>query len=59
MKYVSTSIPAELSVKGIFTVLAPDLSRSDIGRGEAHAFPEIFFLDRGEHTLLVDGKEKA
>ena len=47
MKYVSTSIPAELSVKGIFTVLAPDLSRLDIGRGEAHAFPEIFFLDRG------------
>ena len=57
MKYVSTSIPAELSVKGIFTVLAPDLSRLDIGRGEAHAFPEIFFLDRGEHTLLIDGNE--
>ncbi len=57
MQYVSTSIPAELSVKGIFTVLSPNLSRISSGKGDVHAFPEIFFLDRGEHTLLVDGKE--
>ena len=57
MEYVSTSLPSAPSVKGIFTVLAPDLSRLDIGRGEAHAFPEIFFLDRGDHTLVVDGAE--
>ena len=57
MEYVSTSIPAALYVKGIFTVLTADLSNTKIGKGEAHAFPEIFFLDRGNHTLVVDGKE--
>ncbi len=57
MKYVSTNLPEPPSVKGIFTVLSPDLSRNTTGIGEEHAFPEIFFLDSGEHALLVDGQE--
>lgn len=57
MEYVSTSLPAAPSVKGIFTVLSPDLSRGAKEKGEAHAFPEIFFLEEGDHTLVVDGNE--
>jgi len=56
MEYVSTSLPSAPSVKGIFTVLSPDLSRISAGKGEAHAFPEIFFLEDGDHTLLIDGE---
>ena len=56
MKYVSTSIPDSLSVKGIFTVLEPDLSNAYTkGPGEAHDFPEIIFIDNGCHTIIVDG----
>ena len=57
MKYVSTSIPDSLSVKGIFTVLSPDLSYPRNGGGESHAFPEIFFVARGGHRISVDGVE--
>ena len=57
MKYVGTSIPDSLSVKSIFTVFHPDLSRTPItkGPGEAHNFPEIIYIDNGQHTLTVDG----
>ena len=57
MKYVSTAIPDALSVKGIFTVVSPILSSVKRGVGESHAFPEIFFVARGRHTVEVDGFE--
>ena len=57
MKYVSTAIPDALSVKGIFTVITPALSRVKRGVGESHAFPEIFFVAEGAHKLIVDGVE--
>ena len=57
MKYVSTAIPDALSVKGIFTVVSPILSSVKRGVGESHAFPEIFFVARGRHTVEVDGLE--
>lgn len=57
MKYVSTSIPNALSVKGIFTVVSPILSRARRGIGESHAFPEIFFVANGAHKLSIDGVE--
>lgn len=56
MPYASTNIPDILSVKGIFTVHSPSLSFSMVDRGEAHEFPEIFFLDRGKHSLIVEGQ---
>ena len=57
MKYVSTNIPSAVSINGIFTVLTPDLSNPKSGKGESHAFPEIFFLKRGEHRFELDGNE--
>ena len=56
MPYTSTNIPDMLSIKGIFTVLSPTLFRPTTGCGEAHDFPEIFFVDRGEHTIIIDGE---
>lgn len=57
MEYRGTVLTDALSVKEIFTVLRPDICRSYPGRGEAHPFPEIFYLSRGKHTLLIDKRE--
>lgn len=57
MKYKGTVLTDALSVKEIFSVLRPDICRTYPGRGEAHPFPEIFYLSRGKHTLLIDKKE--
>lgn len=59
MKYVSTDIPVTVSVSGIFTVLSPDLSNPKCGKGESHAFPEIFFLKHGEHRIELNGIESV
>lgn len=58
MRYVSTEIRDSLSVNGIFTVLKPDLADPGVlKRGEAHDFPEIIYLEKGRHVLIIDGKE--
>lgn len=57
MNYLGTTVSDAISVTEIFTVLRPDLSKSHPGRGEAHYFPEIIYLSRGQHTLLIDGTE--
>lgn len=54
MEYVSTTIPDSISVKGIYTAISPDLSRDPGNKGEAHDFPEIFFLKRGAHSIAID-----
>ena len=55
MSYTSIPLPSVISVKGIFTVLSPDLSRCNIGKTEAHNFPEIFYLEKGRHRIIIDG----
>ena len=57
MEYRGTVLTDALSVKEIFTVLRPDICRFYPGRGESHPFPEIFYLSRGKHTLLLDKRE--
>jgi AraC-like DNA-binding protein len=60
MRYVSTSIPDMLSVKGIFTVLNKRLeypAGTQNVRGEAHDFPEIIYVNSGQYRLLLDGAE--
>lgn len=52
--YCGTAISDALSVTEIYTALYPDLVRNYPGKGEKHPFPEIFYLRRGEHTLLID-----
>ena len=54
MPYRGADIPDVLSVKGIVTVHSPDLSREGLDSGETHDFPEMFFVERGEHTLIID-----
>lgn len=53
--YVRTSIPSFLSIKSIVTVLHVQLSGQQGGKGEAHDFPEIMYVNSGHHTLKIDG----
>ncbi|MBQ8311357.1 MAG: helix-turn-helix transcriptional regulator [Clostridia bacterium] len=59
MTYMGTAMSDALSVNEIYTVLRPDITVTWPGRGEAHPFPEIFYLSRGRHWLLIDKKEYA
>ncbi|MBE6589202.1 MAG: helix-turn-helix transcriptional regulator [Ruminococcaceae bacterium] len=59
MEYMGTEMRDALSVKEIFTVLRPKISETYPGRGEAHPFPEIFYLSKGHHILLLDKEEYA
>ena len=54
MPYRGTLLSDTLSVTEIYTVLRPDLTAHYPGRGESHPFPEIIYLAKGEHTLLID-----
>lgn len=54
MPYMGADIPDLLSVKSIVTVHSPDLLREGLDSGETHDFPEMFFVERGEHTLIID-----
>ena len=55
MQYMGTEMSDAISVSAIYTVLRPDLTSHYPGRGEAHPFPEIIFLERGRHCLRIDG----
>ena len=57
MIYVSASLPNQIIVDGIYTVLRVDFSEMGVGIGEAHAFPEISFVSRGVHRGLSNGRE--
>lgn len=59
MPYMGTEMTDALSVTGIYTVFHPDLITRWPGTGEAHPFPEIFYLSRGRHWLRIDGAEYA
>ena len=56
MEYYGTAIADAISVSQIYTVLRPNLAEHFPGKGEAHPFPEIIYLTRGRHTLLIDGE---
>ena len=57
MKYIGTAITDALSVKEIYTILRPNISLTYPGCGESHPCPEIFYLSKGHHTLLIDKRE--
>lgn len=59
MTYLGTAMSDVLSVNEIYTVLRPDIALTWPGNGEAHPFPEIFYLSRGRHWLLIDQTEYA
>ena len=49
MIYVSASLPNQITVDGIYTVLRVDFRQKGVGIGEAHAFQEIRYVSRGVH----------
>ena len=55
MEIMKNDIPELLSVESIRTVYDIQL-KGDEPRGEAHDFPEIIYVCKGENTVLVDGK---
>ena len=57
MKYMGTEMSDALSITKIYTILRPDLISSWPGKGEAHPFPEIFYLSQGHHWLQIDQTE--
>ena len=58
LPYISTKFPETLSVKGIITVFKRTFSKSmPMSEGEAHECPELLYIERGSHTMIVDGKE--
>ena len=57
MKYQGTVVADAISVSQIYTFLHLNLCKHYPGKGEAHPFPEIIYLTRGRHHLLIDGKE--
>ena len=56
MEYISTPIPAGLTVDGIVTVLRHVYSEDDRLCGECHDFPELVYINRGKHTAVVGGR---
>lgn len=58
MEYRGTAVSDAISVSEIFTVLRPNTEQLCNARhGEAHPFPEIFYLSGGRHWLLIDSVE--
>ena len=56
-KYVSTALPDSVSISGIVTVFRLSLDHVHTAKGEAHNFPEIFYLESGNWTVSLDGKD--
>lgn len=52
--YIRTNLTSFLSVRAIVSVLHTELDNR-ICSGEAHDFPELLYVNAGQHTLTVDG----
>lgn len=55
MEIMKNDIPELLSIEAIRTVYDIQLNGGE-PRGEAHDFPEIIYVYKGENVILVDGK---
>ena len=55
MEIMKNDIPELLSIEAIRTVYDIQLNGGE-PRGEAHDFPEIIYVHKGENVILVDGK---
>ncbi len=56
MKYTQTTLPDFLSVRSIITIFRADFSSYPLtGEGESHDFCELKYIERGSHSLLLDG----
>ena len=55
--YISTALPESVMVSGIVKVLLHTFSGVASGKGESHDFPEIQYINKGRHNVVVDGVE--
>lgn len=56
MKYTKTEVNNRIAVSSIVTVIHKEISNK-VSRGESHDFPEIYYVERGNSYLCIDGKE--
>ena len=56
MIYEMTELPDHMRVDGICTVLVADYMKNG-GIGEAHDFPELIYIAKGETVGILDGDE--
>ena len=55
MELHKTALPSLFSVQTIVTFYHMDFSKKSYG-GEWHDFPELLYIERGRHQILVDGE---
>ncbi len=55
MEYARTSLPVCLSVSSITTIFRVDFSTYPRSGGESHYLAELKYIDRGTHSITVDG----
>lgn len=55
MEMHKTALPSLFSVKSIVTFYHMDFAKSRSG-GEWHDFPELLYIEKGRHQVLVDGE---
>ena len=56
MTYTKTEVNNRIEVSSIVTVIHKEIS-DKVSRGESHDFPEIYYVEKGNAYLCVDGKE--
>jgi len=52
-EYLKTQLPNVLTVRSIVTVYHTQM-QNRVSAGESHHFPELLYVERGPHTVLVD-----
>ncbi len=55
-KYIKNSIPSAISVTSVVSVHHSILTGRHL-LGEKHDFPELFFVEKGVHSVYVDGTQ--
>lgn len=55
-KYIKNNIPSAISVTSVFSVHHSVLTGRHL-LGEKHDFPELFFVEKGVHSVYVDGTQ--
>ena len=55
MEYLKTDLPVGVTVSSVVSVHHMILN-GQTGAGEAHDFPELLYVEKGPHSLCLDGK---
>lgn len=55
MEFIKTNLPVGITVSSVISVHHMVLN-GQIGGGEAHDFPELVYVEKGPHSLCLDGE---